>query len=276
MWPDVSSIKQAVAIPAPSLQLGNSFEGSVFDSTIFQQMLASPPSRHQLPSVAQGQSMFHANAACTTNHQSGQHLLRPTTMPDGSIVRSRKRAVEGTVIHASKRHRSESNDTRNVSASFNSTETHPGIAGPLEASVTGASRSYTSRETNTLLEPVIADSQQLIAATVVLADNVTSAQSSSTFTGIPPPTPLKPHTQLECISYRKIVSDSPHIVERTKIVVVKTTLSTLGGRREATRDHHKWIRTLTRKPRKITDATSLWVNDILVFKKTRYPRVRNH
>jgi hypothetical protein len=197
-------------------------------------------------------------------------------MPGGSLSNSRKRAVEGTVIHASKRHRSESNDAGNVSASFNSTGIHPGIAGPVGTSLAGASGSTTSREINIVLEPVIADSQLPIPATVVLADNEHSASSSSTFTGILPPTFLKLHTQNERISYSKIVSDSPHIVERTKIVVVKTTLSTLGGRREATRDHHKWIRTLTRKPRKITDATSLWVNDILVFKKTRYPRVRNH
>jgi hypothetical protein len=274
-WPDASSINQAVAIPAPSLQLGNSVEGSVFDSTVFQQMLASPPSRHQFPSVAQGELMFHANAAYTTNHQSGQHSLRPTTMPDGWISNSRKRALEGTVIHASKRHRSGSNDAGNVGASFNSTKTHPGITGPLKVSCAGASRSYTSREINTVLEPVIANSQQPIAATLVLADNVKSASSSSTFTGIPIPTTLKPHTQFECIYYSSTVCESPYIVEQTKIIAVKTTLS-IGGRRETTHDHHEWIRTLTREPREITDETFLRVNDILVSKKTRFPRVRKH
>lgn len=274
MRPEEPSVERADTVPASSLQLVGPFEGSVYDYTLFEQMLASPPSHHSFPSVAQGQP----NAAYSgglTNHQSVQHLVRPTTLPDGSTYSSRKRAVEGTMIHASKRHRSESKDVGNISASFNSTETHPGIAGPFEVSIAEASENTTSREINTVLEPVIAYSQLPVPATVILADNENYASCSSTLTSILAPIPLKPQTHFEYISYSRTVSGSPHIVERIKIVAVKTTFPIIGGRRERTHDHHKWIRTLTRKPRKVTDATSLWVNDILVSKKTRFPRVRN-
>ena len=281
--PGELSFEQAVTIPTFSSQLVNPFASPTHDFTAFDQMHPSSPLQHLFPHVAQGQRAFgrpqEANAPYTgsrSNHGSNKHSLRPVTVPEGTPSMSRKRANEDSSVHASKRHRSSMENVGNVSASFSCTETHLGIAGSGQIPFAGASGGTMFYEIDTVLEPVIPDSETHIPEAIVLTNGNDAISSSSKFASIRPRASRKPHTQFECISHSTTVSSSPHVEAQKRIVAVKTTLSFIGGRQETTRDLHTWIRKLTHKRRKTADTTSLRVNDILVSKKTRYPRVRTH
>lgn len=283
IWPSEPSFERAVTAPIPTLQLADTFLGSKCDSTRFEQMLEPSLPRHPFSDVAQGQGALEhtqgTNFTCNgslANHESGKHPLRPTTKPDGTPSNSRKRPAEDMSLHASKRHRSCMNSFGNISASCNCSGTSPCNAGPGNIIFAGASGSTTSYESNTTPGPVVPDFQYSLSDGVVTTDNNNLASSPSTSTRIVPPTSLEPHTRVEYNSSSKTFSSSPRTEVYKQVFVIKTTLSFIGGRQETTYDHHTWIRRLTRKPRKITDVTSLLVNDALVSKKTRYPRVRNH
>jgi hypothetical protein len=278
MLPDKSPAEQAVTVPPSSLQPVDPFAGSDYDFTAFAQMLASSSPWYSFPGSAQGQRAFgrlqDADAAYTaslTSHQSMQYSLRPTTISDGVIFNSRKRAVDDTAFQVSKRHRPRFNNAENLGASFSCTETYPDLAGPVKVSSAGAAGSTMFRETDSLLEPSIPE-PQLHIPTYNNDDNY-AASSSSMTVGIRPPTSLKPHIHFKRLSYSRNVPRSPHNKVRTRICAIKTTLSVSSGRRETTRARYTWTRKLIREPRKIEDVTTLFINNIYFKSWKREPRV---
>ena len=171
------------------------------------------------------------------------------------------------------RHQSILERVGNLSESFTCTDAYTEAAEPGEFLFAEVSGRTTFGESDNLPESVISESLARAPSEVVAINDVDTLTASASSTLTVPSRSLKTYGLLE-YSYHGTKSSRAKQTEiYKKIAAVKTYVRSKRCLQASSYDHYTWIRKLTRKPRKITDATSLLVNDILVSKRTRYPRV---
>jgi hypothetical protein len=257
-WLDERSFEHTIAVPALSLQPTNLAVDLGCDYTNFEQMLASTPQQSPFPGLAIAQSATKLGQDADT------------------LSSSRKRGIEETTTHTSKRHQSIMNGIGNLSESFTRTDSYTETAELGEVPPAGVSGRTVFGESNMASESMIPESQMRALMNVVVTNGadalMTSATSMTTL-------PLRPRRQYALLGYcyhRAQPSKSKHVEVHKKFMAVNTFVQSTSCLQASPHDHHTWIRKLTRKRRNVIDATSLLVNDVLVSKKTRYSRVRNH
>ena len=254
---DEPSLEQAVTNPVPalSLQPTDPTADPENDYTSFEKMLASPLPQSPFPVLAADQCAM--------------------TQPEdtNALPSSRKRAIEDTVTQMSKRHQSIIDRVGNLSESFTCTDSHTEAAEPGEFLFAEASGRTTFGGSGNIPQSFISDSLARAPRKAIATNGVDGLTASASSTLTLPLRPLKQYDHLEYSYHSTKSSQAKHIEIYKNIAAVKTYVRSTSCLQASSYDHYTWIRKLTRKPRKITDATSLLVNDILVSKRTRYPRV---
>ncbi|GAB7331330.1 hypothetical protein MBLNU13_g02769t1 [Cladosporium sp. NU13] len=129
------------------------------------------------------------------------------------------------------------------------------------------------RESDVALESMVLVSQAHTSTSVAVTNGVDALTAPATSMTTLPLRPFKRYTLLERSYHCSQCSKAENIEVHKKTAAVKTLVRSTSCFQASSYDHYTWIRKLTRKHRKITDATSLLVNDILVSKRTRYPRI---
>jgi len=254
-WLGEPSLGQEVTVPALSFQPTNTTANPENDYASFEQLLASPLPQHPFPGLAIDQ--------CVMSQPEDTNALSS----------SRKRAIEHTAIHMSKRHQSIMDRVGNLSENFTDLDTYTETVEPSEVLLAEQPGRNALGESDIAPESMILGSQVHNPTIVTVANSVDTLTASATSMTTLPLRPLKHYTRLEYIYRSTQSSTSKHIEIRKKTAAVKTFVLSTSYPQASSYDHYTWIRKLTREPRKITDATSLLVNDILVSKRTRYPRV---
>ena len=254
-WLSEASLGQAVAAPALSLQPTKTTAKPENEHASFEQMLASPLPQRPFPVFAIDQCIMSQ--------------LEDTN----GLSSSRKRAIEDTVIHMSKRHQPIMAEVGNLSESFTDTGPYTEMAEPGEVLLAEPLES-TALRGDIAPEPIIMGSRVGTSSSVAVTNGADALTTSATSTTTFPMRPLKQYALLEYSYSNTQASRSKHVDIYKQTAAVKTFVRSTSCLQACSYDHYTWIRTLTRKPRKITDATSFLVNDILVSKRTRYPRVR--
>lgn len=254
VWLGEPSLEQVVASPALRLQPTDSTSNQGHDYASFEQMLASPLPQHPFPGLVIDQ--------CVMSQPQDTNALSS----------SRKRAIENTAFHMSKRHRSIMDGVGNLSQSYTGFDLCMESAEPGEVLLAEAPESTALRESDIVPESTIMRTQVHSARSVAVTNGVDALATSATSMTTLPLKPFKQYTLLEWITPS---SSSKHIQIHKQTAAVKTLVRSTSCIQASSYDHYTWIRRLTRKSRKITVATSLLVNDVLVSKKTRFPRVSN-
>jgi hypothetical protein len=205
-----------------------------------------------------------------TNHGSDVDLPWSMAILDAVPARSRKHACENVTTHTAKRHQTSVDDIRNIDASF----TLQAFAENSEVVFSGASECTNLYRSNGYPRPMVQRSplHTVWDHTATCVDD--ALVKNLTFATTPPLKPIRQHTQLETICYSKTLSDSRRINVHSQVVAIKSYIPSENHLRATTHDRHTRIRKLVFKPRKIKETTSFLVNNILISKKTRFPRVR--
>lgn len=256
--PDEPSLEQAVTIPVPalSLQPTDPTADPENDYTSFGQMLTSTLPQHPFPVLA--------SDPCAM------------TQPEdtNALPSSRKRAIEDTATHISKRHQSILDRVDTLDERFTCPDAYTEAAEPGESLFAEVSGCTTLGESDNIPKSVILESLARTPRNFVATNGVDALTTSARSTITLPLKPLKDYALLEYSFYDKQSSKTKDIEIRKQTVAVKTFVRSTSCPQASSYDHHTWIRKLTRKPRKITDTTSFFINDIFVSKRTRRPRVR--
>lgn len=256
-WLSEPSLEQATTVHAFSLQPTNLTVNPELDYTSFERMLASPLPQHPFPTLGIDQGVMSRPAY--TNALSG----------------SRKRAIEDTPTHVSKRHKSSMDRVSNLSESFTDCDTYTETGGPGEVLLAEPPGRTTLRKSDIASDSINLGSQARTPRIVAVANDMGALKNSATSMTNLPLRPLKQYDLLEWSYHTAQSSKSKHIEIRKQTAAVKTFVRSSSSLQASSYDHYTWIRKLTRKARKITDTTSFLVNDVFVSKRTRHPRVRN-
>lgn len=243
---DEPSLEQEVTVPSLSLQPTNPTTNPQHDYASFEQMLASLLPQHLFRGIAIDR--------CATTEPEDTNALSSSS----------KRAIEDTAVHISKRHHSTIDRVGDLSESFTCTDPHTEAAEPGEFLFAEASGRTTFGQSGNIPESFISDSLARAPRKNVATSGVDGLTASASSTLTFPLRPLKKYDLLEYSYYGTQSSQAKHIEIYKKIAAVKTAVRSTSCLQASSYDHYTWIRKLTRKPRKITDATSLLVNDILV------------
>ena len=268
-------------VPTPRSQLSNPITDSEYDYAMFEKLLASPWPCQPFPDLAHDQRVFEdvseTTALYTENLADRSLDIHPSLsmeVPGEMPSSSRKRVLDDTTMLTSKRHQPFTDDVGSLIKGFAHTDVQADVATSNRSAFARASESTTFQGSNDILQPTVSKSQSRVSTNANNAHH-DAPVASSTFTTSLPLRPFRQYTPLVDGYYREHASKSRYIEVRKQVIAVKTYDQSTGCSREVSCEHHTWVRKLVRKPREITDATSLLVNDILVSKKTRYPRVRD-
>jgi len=256
-WLGEPSLGQEVTVPALSFQPTNTTANPENDYASFEQLLASPLPQHSFPGLAIDQCVM--SRFQDTN----------------ALSNSRKRAIEDTATHMSKRHQYIVDGVGNLGDNCTVFGPYTETAESGEVLLAEPPGSNALRESDIATESVILGSQVRAPRGVAVANGADALTTSAASMITLPLRPLKQYALLEYSHDKTQSSISKHIDIHKRTAAVKTIVRSTSCLEGSSYDHYTWIRKLTRKARKTTDTTSFLVNDIFVSKRTRYPRVCN-
>jgi hypothetical protein len=244
-WLNVPSLEQAFANPTLSLQPANPTADLCHNYTNFGQMPASTLQQCPFPGLAIDRFV--------TEHAENAN------MPSSS----RKRGID-EATHPSKRYQSIMNGVGNRSESLSRADPYTETAELGEVPLAGISGRTVFGVSNIVSESMIPESQVRAPKNVVVSSMTTL------------PRLLRQYDLLHSCYHSVPSSESEHLEVHRQIVAVKTFVRSTSSLQPSSHDNHAWIRRITRERQNITDETSFLVNNILVSKKTRCSRVRDH
>ena len=279
VWQAEAFGKPTVSFPGQYAQLASSTIERGPDCNNFEQMVTPSmplcPS-HDIAGSRHARDLSQATndlyTGSLTNHGSDVDLPWSMAILDAVPARSRKRACENATTHTAKRHQISVDDIRNIDASF----TLQAFAENSEVVFSGASECTNLYRSNGCPRSVIQGSPLPTTGDDTTTHGDGALWKHLAFAGTPPLKPIKQHTQLETTCYSKTLPGSRRINVRSQVVAIKSYIPSKSHLRAITHDRHTRIRKLVFKPRKVKETTSFLVNNILISKKTRFPRVRTN
>jgi hypothetical protein len=170
------------------------------------------------------------------NQMFDTNMLEATPGADAIAPSSRKRRFEGETTQRKRKCPAVMTDADHLVASFDLSDTHPGADNPGELRL---SRGMT--------------------------DGTVSGRLL-----------LRTRKQYTERTWTRTVSkqQSRQVCRSRQLIAVKSFVQTATGHQQVSYDHHTWVHKLVHGARRTTDTITILVNNVLVSKKTRFPRVR--
>jgi hypothetical protein len=200
------------------------------------------------------------------------NMLEVTTGANAIASSSRKRPCEGETTQRKKRHQTVVTDADHFDASFNFSDTHPGADNPEEMWLSPGISGSMSQGGGFPLELAAPAPHQSTSVSLQITDDCDYPLSRSTLSGS---LPLRIRKQYTRKSWTGTVSkqQSRCVYRSRQLIAVKSFVQTATGHQQVSYDHYTWVHKLIHGPRRTTDTTAILVNNVLVSKKTRFPRV---
>jgi hypothetical protein len=196
-----------------------------------------------------------------------------TTGADGIASSSRKRPWGGEeTTQRKKRHQTVATGADHFDASFSFSDTHPGADNPGASQISPGILGSMSQGGGFPLESAAPITPQRTSVSFQITDDCDYSVSRSALSGS---LPLKTPKQYKWEGWTDTVSEqqSRYIRQSRQLIAVRSLIQTAAGHQQVSYDYHTWIHKLVHGSRRTTDTTAILINNVLVSKKTRFPRV---
>jgi hypothetical protein len=190
----------------------------------------------------------------------GTRMLEATMIADTTTSSSRKRLCEGLLTEGTKRHQS-----ADLVAKSHSSQSRLRVERRHEALLHDGMASSMVQDTSSLQALSTQVHHQNVSGGFQATNSGELLRSETT---INDSLPFRIRKQ-----YMESHSPSRHVRKRKQLLVVKSFVQTGIEPPEVSCDVHTWIRKINHKHRKTTCTTSHLVNNVLISKETRFPRV---
>jgi hypothetical protein len=207
------------------------------------------------------------------DHMFDPNVLKVTTGADAVASTSRKRLWEGETTQREKRHQNAFIDADHSIASFDFPDLHRIDSNPGEIRLSRETQGPMIQSSSFPLESTAPVQHQSTAVSFQITDDHDYPLSHRTVSGSLPLRIRKQYTQKTWT--RTVSKKQSRCVRRSKqLIAVKSFIQTATGHQQVSGDHHLWVHKVVHGSRRTIDTTSIIVNNVLVSKKTRFPRVR--
>jgi hypothetical protein len=206
------------------------------------------------------------------DHVFDPNMFEVTTGADAAASNPRKRLWGGETTQREKRHQTVVIDADHSNASFNLLGPHRRDADPEEIWLSREMEGSMTQGSSFPLESTVPGQHQSTALSFQITDDHDYPLSHSTVSGSLPLRIRRVYTQKTWT--RTVSKQQSRCVRRSKqLIAVKSCIRTATGHQQISYDHWIWVHKVVHRSRSTTDTTSFLVNNVLVSKKTRFPRV---
>jgi hypothetical protein len=206
------------------------------------------------------------------DHMFDPNMFEVTTGADAAASNPRKRLWGGETTQREKRHQTVVIDADHSNASFNLLGPHRRDADPEEIWLSREMEGSMTQGSSFPLESTVPGQHQSKALSFQITDDHDYPLSHSTVSGSLPLRIRRVYTQKTWT--RTVSKQQSRCVRRSKqLIAVKSCIRTATGHQQISYDHWIWVQKVVHRSRSTTDTTSFLVNNVLVSKKTRFPRV---
>jgi hypothetical protein len=205
------------------------------------------------------------------DHMLDTNVLEVTTGANVVASSSRKRLWEGKTTQGKKKHQIVVPDADHCDASSSVFDTHKGadITGEIWPSP-GIPESMSQ---GGQLPLNLATPHPSTSVSFQITDDCDYPMSRGTHSVTLPLRIRKQYTLTKAWTRTVSKQQSRCVRQSRRLIAVKSFVQTATGRQQVSYDHHLWVHKVVQRSRKTIDTTSILVNNVLISKKTRFPRV---
>jgi hypothetical protein len=206
------------------------------------------------------------------DHMFDPNVLEVTAGADTVASSSRKRLWGGETTQREKRQQTVVIDADHSNTSFNFSDPNQRDCNSGEIWPSRETEGSMTQGSSFPLELTAPAHHQSTAVSFQIIDDHDYPLSHCTVSGN---LPLRVHQQYTRKTWTRTISKKQaRCVYRSKqLIAVKSCVQTVTGHQQVSYDHHTWIHKLVHGSRRTTDTTTILVNNVMISKKTRFPRV---